>query len=230
MDALKIENLSFTYPDGRSGLKDVSFTIKKGERLALVGSNGSGKSTLLLHINGLLDGKGNIEVMGMPRSRANMKKIRKSIGYLFSQVDYQFIMPDLRNDILLSIPEHYSGESRLNKCSEWLKQFSLSAYSERSPLELSSGEMKRAALAGVLAREPEILILDEPLSNLDKQSSLQLIEILKGLHHTMVFASHRKILVEKLATKIAVMYNGRLTGIYPAERISEIPEIQNLLF
>ncbi len=229
MNAVTVKNLSYTYPDGRRGLKDISLVVKKGSRVALVGSNGSGKSTLLLHLNGLLDGAGEIEIMGIPRRKKNMGHIRHSIGYLFSQIDYQFIMPDLINDVMISIPGTGTGEERAREARLWLARFGLEEYEGASPLELSSGEMKKAALAGVLAREPGLIILDEPLNTIDRRASMELMKILRKLPQTMIMATHRLLPVRELATHIAVMEEGIITGYYPAREGLERKDVLDLL-
>jgi cobalt/nickel transport system ATP-binding protein len=231
MNALVIKNLEYQYPDGRYGLRGVDFTIGDGNRVALIGSNGSGKTTLLLHVIGLLDGDGYIEVMGIKRTKKTIKEIRKRVGFLFSQVEYQFIMPDLLNDIMLSFSEtSLTRELKKENALQWLENLNLTQYSDRSPLDLSSGEMKRAALAAILSRDPDILLLDEPLNNLDKHNSMILIEILKSLKNTMIFATHRRLLAEQLSTHIAIMEGGRITGFYKKEDGLKLGSEKDLLF
>ncbi|MCL2026778.1 MAG: energy-coupling factor ABC transporter ATP-binding protein [Leptospirales bacterium] len=229
MDALVIKGLSYSYPDGKAALSDVNLTVEKGSRVALIGENGSGKSTLLFHINGLLDGPGFIEVMGIPRTKKNMKAIRRSIGCLMNPLEYQFIMPDLANDIMISLPEQSSAKEKYDAALQWLKKFDLEQYASSSPLELSSGEMKKAAFAGILAREPGILLLDEPLNNLDRTSSLEILRLLGSMKQTMLIATHRHILVEKIATHVAVMKKGSITGYYDAEKALSLNEVKELL-
>jgi len=226
-----VNNLSYRYPDGRLALDSVQLALAPSSRLVLAGPNGSGKSTLLLHLNGLLDGQGEISVAKIPRTRKNMPAIRKRIGYLFSQVEYQFIMPDLLNDVMLSVPDVIdSMEQRKDIAMGWLEKLGLEGYAGRSPLDLSSGEMKRAALAGILAREPEVILMDEPLGNLDKKSSMQLLEILSTLKQTMVIATHRRLLAEKCATHIAFMKEGRVSGTYDASGGLKSKEAEEVLF
>ena len=229
--AIYVNSLSYRYPDGRLALDNVGLAIAPLSRLVLAGPNGSGKSTLLLHMNGLLDGQGEIRVAGIPRSRKNMGAIRKRIGYLFSQVEYQFIMPDLLNDVMLSVPDVIdSMDQRKDIAMGWLEKLGLEGYAGRSPLDLSSGEMKRAALAGILAREPEVILMDEPLSNMDKKSSMQLLEILSTLKQTMVIATHRRLLAEKCATHVAFMQEGRITGTYDVSSGLGSREAEEVLF
>jgi len=228
---ITIRNLSFSYPDGKQALDNISLEIAPSSRLILAGPNGSGKSTLLLHLNGLLDGTGDISVAGLDRTRRNMGAIRKRIGYLFSQVEYQFIMPDLLNDVMLSVPENVSDTGRRKKLAmAWLEKLGLEGYADRSPLELSSGEMKRAALAGILARQPKVILMDEPLNNLDKASSMQLLDILASLEQTMVIATHRRLVAEECGTHVAFMKNGRIEKVMEAEQALADPMAGEIFF
>ncbi len=228
---IRIKNLSFRYQDGKQALDNINLEACPSSRLILAGPNGSGKSTLLLHLNGLLDGPGEVSIAGLTRSRRNMGAIRKRIGYLFSQVEYQFIMPDLLNDVMLSVPETvYDIKRRKEIAMEWLEKLGLEEYAERSPLELSSGEMKRAALAGILAREPEVILMDEPLNNLDRESSMKLLDILSTLEQTMVIATHRRLLAERCATHVAFMKEGRIEEVLEAEKALALPIAGETLF
>lgn len=228
---IQVRDLSYSYPDGKQALDGVNLEVAAPSRLVLAGPNGSGKSTLLLHLNGLLDGPGEIRIAGLSRSRRNMGKIRKIIGYLFSQVEYQFIMPDLLNDVMLSVPDDVPGiNDRRDLAMDWLMRLGLEEYAGRSPLELSSGEMKRAALAGILAGEPEVILMDEPLNNLDRASSMQLLDILNSLGQTMVIATHRRLLAERCATHLAFMKQGRIEEVLEAEEALTLPDAGEILF
>jgi len=228
---IEVRNLSYSYPDGKKALDGVNLEVAPSSRLVLAGPNGSGKSTLLLHLNGLLDGPGEIRIAGLSRTRRNMGKIRRIIGYLFSQVEYQFIMPDLLNDVMLSVPDDVSDINRRKDLAmDWLERLGLKEYAERSPLELSSGEMKRAALAGILAGEPEVILMDEPLNNLDRASSMQLLDILSSLEQTMVIATHRRLLAERCATHLAFMKKGRIEEVLEAEKALSHPIAGKTLF
>jgi cobalt/nickel transport system ATP-binding protein len=230
MKSLVIKNLNYLYPDGTDALREVALDVERGSRLALLGGNGSGKTTLLLHIAGLLDGDGYIAVMGIERSKKTIEEIRRRVGLLFSQVEYQFIMPDLLNDIMLSLsPFPLSAEEKRDQALQWLRRFNLEQYQYKSPLDLSSGEMKRAALAAIVSRGPDILLLDEPLNNLDKRNSMIIIDLLRSFESTMIIATHRRIIVEELSTHIAVMDNGRITGLYENNR-EALSAVETLLF
>ena len=231
MNAIMIKDLTYHYPSGRHALKGVSLELPEGTRTALIGKNGSGKSTLLLHINGLLDGGGIIEVSGVRRSRATIAEIRKKIGLLFGQTEYHFIMTDLLRDVMLGVRDAgLSPEQKRGEAMGWLRYFGLEGYASASPMDLSSGEMKRAALAGVLAAKPEILLLDEPLNGLDRESAAGLVSLLKEVPATMIIATHRLFLVETLATHVAVMDEGIITGFYPVEKGLRLKKVKDLLY
>jgi len=231
MTDVKIKNLTYTYPDGRTGLDDINIEITKGMKLALLGGNGSGKTTLLLHLNGLLDGRGEITVFGMKRKKSSIKEIRRRIGFLFSDVHHHFIMPDLLNDVMLGMSGmNMSVQSKKENASAWIDKFGLSDYSRCSPLELSSGEMKRAAMAGIMASDPGMLVLDEPLNNIDKKNSLMLLNILSSIDLSMIIATHRSIVAENLATHIAVMHDGQISEPYEKKEALKMNKVKNLLF
>jgi len=229
VNAVTVKNLRYRYPDGRPGLNGVNLEVGAASRTALVGRNGCGKTTLMLHLMGLLDGDGFIEIDCIERSRQSMQLIWKKIGYLPAMVEYHFIMPDLINDVMLSLPEEMAPGDKKNRAMQWLERFGLGRYAGVSPLELSSGEMKRAALAGVLAREPELLLLDEPRNNLDRKNSLELVSILRAQKCAMVFATHRRYLVEELADRVAVMEEGIITGNYPIKVALKRTDVKDLL-
>ncbi|HPV99332.1 MAG TPA: ABC transporter ATP-binding protein [Spirochaetota bacterium] len=228
---LIVRDLIYSYPDGRAALNGVNLELEQGMRLCLAGPNGSGKTTLFLNIDGLLNGKGHIEVMGVVRSAKTISGIRKMLGFLFSQVEHQFIMTDLLNDIILSVgDEAPSIAEKKKKALEWLERFDLMRYADTNPLELSAGEMKRAALAGVLARRPELLLLDEPLGGLDRENGEKLTAILRSLSTTMLIATHRRFMVEEVATHVAVMEKGRITGMYDKKKALNMSKVRELLF
>ncbi|MBN1534041.1 MAG: ABC transporter ATP-binding protein [Spirochaetes bacterium] len=231
MQALSIRNLSYRYPGGKEALRGIDLDVPAGSKTALIGKNGSGKTTLLLHINGLLDGEGIIEVTGIRRAPGTMGEIRKRVGLLFGQTEYHFIMTDLLRDVMLSLQElEPDMERRREAALGWLSRFGLDEYAASSPLDLSTGEMKRAALAGVLARNPSLLVLDEPLSGLDRESALDLVAMLRGIATTMIISTHRLFIAERLATHIAVIEEGRIAGFYPAARALRKKGVRDLLF
>jgi cobalt/nickel transport system ATP-binding protein len=217
--ALRIKDLVYTYPDGRRALNVGNIEIDKGMKVALIGKNGSGKTTLLMHIVGLLNGEGEIEVNGILRTRKNIDLIRREAGILFGQTEFHFIMPDVLNDVMLSMHESTMPiVEKRQRAMDCLAMLGIPHCAAVCPLDLSAGEMKRASLAGVLAGDPSLLLMDEPLNNLDRDGIESLIEILKGLRHPMLVSTHRKYIIEKLATHCAIMDNGRITEFIPRNK------------
>ncbi len=211
MSLILAEKLSYTFPNGsKPAVSDISFTAEAGERIALIGHNASGKSTLLMLIAGLLlPSKGKLTIADMELSRKTQTAIRKKTGILFSQVEYQFIMPDCLNDTMLSIREG-TPEERKDRAMQLLEKVMIADEAEQNPLALSSGQMKRAALASVLAKDPSLLLLDEPLANLDKPSSDSVIEILQSLSIAIIFATHARLALESLANRVMVLEGGNI--------------------
>ncbi len=210
MNIVNVENVFYSYPDGTEALKGITFTISDNKKVAIIGHNGSGKSTLLLLLSALLlPTGGKITIFDIPLSSGNKSIIRKSVGILFSQVEYQFIMPDLINDVMVSI-EKGSKEEKAQQAIQWLEKVNMGDMLYHSPLALSTGLMKRAALASVLAKNPKILLLDEPLANLDKPSADAVVKILSTLKMPLIFATHSAYAVQQLADKIIVLENGKI--------------------
>ncbi|HON78648.1 MAG TPA: ABC transporter ATP-binding protein [Spirochaetota bacterium] len=231
INMIHIENLTYEYPDGYPALRGVTLNVEKGMRMALAGKNGAGKSTLLLHIAGLLDGEGVIEVAGLRRSPKTIAAIRNRIGFLFSQVEYQFIMPDVLNDVMLGVSKKQPPADDASAAAmEWLRRFDIEKYARRNPLDLSSGEMKRAALAGIMSGEPDILLMDEPLNNLDRENSQVLVNLLRDQDTTMLFSTHRDFLVTELATHCAVMEEGRITMVLTGNEFKKSRALRDLVF
>ncbi|MCX8122702.1 MAG: energy-coupling factor ABC transporter ATP-binding protein [Spirochaetes bacterium] len=210
MKIISVENVSYRYPNGTEALKDISFSLMYNQKVAVIGHNGSGKSTLLLLLSALqLPTSGKITIFDIPLTNSNKSTIRKNVGMLFSQVEYQFIMPDLLNDVMLSIKEGSKEDKKL-QAQMWLEKVQLGDSIFHNPLALSSGQMKRAALAAVLAKKPKILLLDEPLANLDKPSADAVLNILKGISVPVIFSTHSAYAVQQLANRIIVLEKGRI--------------------
>ncbi len=211
MNIITVNNVNFIYSDGTNAVKNISLSINENEKVALIGHNGSGKSTLLLLLSALLlPTSGSILIKDMPVSRANKASIRKNVGMLFPQVEYQFIMPDLINDIMLSI-EAGTIEEKKQVALQWLQKVDLDNMQFHNPLSLSTGQMKRAALAGILAKQPSLLLLDEPLANMDKPSSESVIKILTQIKIPIIFATHSLYAVKALAKRVIVLDKGEIT-------------------
>ena len=208
---IEVRNLSFRYPDGVNALRDVSFVLRPGETVAVFGANGSGKTTFLSHLVGLLEGTGSITVCGMPVTKRNLSAIRQRVGLLFQDSDDQIFMPTIEEDVAFG-PLNMgldiaSVQERVNRS---LKLVGLNGQRSRPPHHLSAGESRRAALAGILAMEPEILLLDEPATFLDPPARKALVRTLRSLPQAKILVTHEVALAESLANRAVFFQRGRI--------------------
>jgi cobalt/nickel transport system ATP-binding protein len=217
---VEIEGLSFTYPDGTNALEGITLSIARGERVGLVGPNGAGKSTLLLHLNGLLQGTGRLEVDGLPVLDGHLEEVRLKVGLVFQDPDDQLFMPTVFDDVAFGPLNMGLGrEEVLRRVEEALREVDMGYARERSSHHLSFGERKRVCVATVLAMDPDLLALDEPTTNLDPRHRRQLIELLDGFELTMLVASHDLDAVLDLCDRVVLLDEGRVAADGPAEQL-----------
>jgi cobalt/nickel transport system ATP-binding protein len=210
-EIIRVDNLSFCYPDGQQALTDVNLTIYQGETVALIGPNGAGKSTLLLHLNGILHSNGAVKVFGRPVDDKNLRWVRSKVGLVFQNPDDQLFSPTVFDDVAFGpINLGYSEAKVRELVTTALDWVGMIGYERRSPYHLSVGEKKRIAIATVLSMNPEILAIDEPTSNLDPASKWSLIELLRGLAITKIIASHDLELVQALCHRAIVLDRGEV--------------------
>jgi len=208
-----IENLSFSYPDGHQGLKDINLVVYFGENVALIGPNGAGKSTLLLHLNGILHGNSMVRICGLPVEEKNLKEIRRKVGLVFQDPEDQLFSPTVFDDVAFGpINMGYSELEVKQRVAQALKWVGMDGYEQRSPHHLSVGERKRIAIATVLSLNPQLLVLDEPTSNLDPRSKWSLIELLRQLPMTKVIAAHDLELVSALCQRTIILDEARIVA------------------
>jgi cobalt/nickel transport system ATP-binding protein len=218
--AVEIERLSFSYPDGQPGLKDISLVVYPGENLAVIGPNGAGKSTLLLHLNGILRGNSIVKIFGLPVEEKNLKEIRRKVGLVFQDPEDQLFSPTVFDDVAFGpINMGYSESEVKQRVTEALKWVGMTGYEQRSPHHLSVGEKKRIAIATVLSLSPELLVLDEPSSNLDPRSKWSLIELLRQLPKTKIVAAHDLELVKALCQRTIILDEGKIVADDSTEKI-----------
>lgn len=206
---IEVQDFHLTYPDGREALRGVNLTLREGEKVALVGPNGAGKSTLMLALVGLLKGKGTIRVFGEDLNDGNVRRVRARVGLVFQNPDDQLFSPTVFDDVAYG--PLYAGlpESEIRqRVTRALGQVGLEGFEERLSHHLSEGEKKRAAIATVLAMEPEVLLLDEPSAGLDPRARRRLMEVLRALPQTMLVATHDLGLVAELFPRTVVMDGG----------------------
>ncbi len=208
--AIRIEALRHVYPDGLVALDGVDLTVSAGERVAVLGPNGAGKTTLMLHLNGVLTAtSGSVHISGIPLDRKSLHDIRRRVGLVFQDPDDQLFMPTVAQDVAFG-PANFGlrGEDLAARVASALEIVSLTDHAERSPTHLSAGQRRRAALATVLACEPDILVLDEPSANLDPVARRELAETLSGLNATMLIVTHDLPYAAQLCHRAVVMDGG----------------------
>ena len=209
---LKINNLSYAYPDGYKALKGIDFSINKGESIAILGPNGAGKTTLILHLNGILgELKGEIKVDGLEYSSENIGKIRKTVGVVFQDPDDQLFMPTVIEDVMFG-PKNfgYSNEESETNAVEALKMVGMENFQDRAPHHLSFGQKRKVAIATVLASKPKLLVLDEPASNLDPASRRDLIDILIKLDISIILVTHDLPMALEICERSLVLNEGTI--------------------
>ena len=236
--AVLVRDLSYHYPDGRAALRGVNLEIAPGETVALVGPNGAGKSTLLLHLNGLLPGKGthlhshgsengqlvtpigSVSIDGLEVNAKNGPEIRRRVGLLFQDPDDQLFSTTVLDDVAFGPLNLGKSKAEARRIAlESLERVELIDVADRVPHHLSFGERRRACLAGVLACDPSVLVLDEPTANLDPRGRRRFIEMIRGLPATKLIATHDLEMALELCTKTVLLDAGRVVTIGPTLEI-----------
>ena len=218
---LEVDGLAFAYPDGSQVLYGVDLVIERGERVALFGPNGAGKTTLLLHLNGILrGGHGQVRVGGLAVEEQNLQEVRRRVGIVFQDPDDQLFMPTVRDDVAFGPANLGLRGTEL----EWrvlhaLEQVGMADQADRPPHHLSFGQRRRVAVATVLAMEPEILVLDEPSSNLDPASRRELADILLGLDVTVLMVTHDMPYALELCERAVILNDGQVAADGPTGTI-----------
>ncbi|MFF8510915.1 energy-coupling factor ABC transporter ATP-binding protein [Streptomyces sp. NPDC015492] len=208
--SLDVRGLAYAYPDGHQALFGVDLTVARGERVALLGPNGAGKTTLVLHLNGILTGgAGGVTVAGLPVGRKHLAEIRRKVGIVFQDPDDQLFMPTVREDVAFGpVAAGLRGDALEAVVREALDRVGMAEYADRPPHHLSFGQRRRVAVATVLAMEPEILVLDEPSSNLDPASRRELADILRSLDVTVLMVTHDLPYALELCPRAVVLSEG----------------------
>jgi cobalt/nickel transport system ATP-binding protein len=215
--ALVVRGVHFSYPDGHPALNGVDLTVATGERVALLGPNGAGKTTLVLHLNGILTPEeGTVVISGLGAAKANLLEIRRRVGIVFQDPDDQLFMPTVRDDVAFG-PANLGlrGEELAARVAEALATVGMGEHADRAPHHLSFGQRRRVAVATVLAMRPDILVLDEPSSNLDPASRRELADVLRALPITLLMVTHDLPYAWELCERSVVMSEGRIVADGP---------------
>jgi cobalt/nickel transport system ATP-binding protein len=217
---IEIRGLRYRYEDGTEALRGVDFTLSAGETVILFGANGSGKTTFLLHLNALLRGEGDVQICGLRPEDRNVREIRRRVGMVFQDADEQLFMPTVIEDVAFApINQGIPAEQAIANARTLLERVGLQGREQRVPYHLSSGEKRRAAIAGVLAMNPEILVLDEPTTFLDPPGQRALIELLSYLPQAKIVATHDLGLARRLGTRAVFFDNGAIVTSGPVEDV-----------
>ena len=219
--SLDVRGLAYAYPDGHQALFGVNLQIERGERVALLGPNGAGKTTFVLHLNGLLSGGvGEVKVAGLPITDDNLREIRRRVGVVFQDPDDQLFMPTVRDDVAFG-PANLglTGDALEARVLDALAKVEMTEFADRPPHHLSFGQRRRVAVATVLAMEPEILVMDEPSSNLDPASRRELADILRELDITLLMVTHDLPYALELCERAVVLNEGVIVADGPTRAI-----------
>lgn len=229
--SLEIKDLAFAYPDGNQALFGVNLTVGQGERVALLGPNGAGKTTLVMHMNGIHPAaQGEVRVAGQlvdASDKANLRSIRSKVGIVFQDPDDQLFMPTVGEDVAFG-PYNMGvrGDELDRVVIEALELVGMTEFKDRPPHHLSFGQRRRVAVATVLAMKPEILVLDEPSSNLDPASRRELADILRSLEITIVMVTHDLPYALELCERAVILSGGIIVA---DKKTREILGDKNLL-
>ncbi len=219
--SLLVEDLAFAYPDGHQALFGVDLRVERGERVAVLGPNGAGKTTLVLHLNGILTGgRGRVSVAGLPVERRNLPEVRRRVGIVFQDPDDQLFMPTVGEDVAfgprnLGLPEPEVAA----RVARALEQVGMAGSADRPPHHLSFGQRRRVAVATVLSMDPEVLVLDEPSSNLDPAGRRELAEVLQSLPVTVLMVTHDLPYALQLCPRSVVLDGGVVVADGPTREV-----------
>jgi len=211
--SLRVKNLAYAYPDGHQALFGVNLEIKRGERVALLGPNGAGKTTLVLHLNGIIPTQqGSVTIGDLlldAKNSQTLKHVREKVGIVFQDPDDQLFMPTVGQDVAFGPYNSGLRGAELEKVVDnALMKVGMLEFKDRPPHHLSFGQRRRVAVATVLAMNPEILVLDEPSSNLDPASRRELAEILRSLDVTVLLVTHDLPYALELCERSVILADG----------------------
>jgi len=205
MKVVEIAELAYAYEDGTVALKGVDLSVDQGEKIAVIGPNGAGKSTLLHLIAGFrMPFTGAVSVMGVPLGEGSADKVRRDLGLLFQDPDDQLFMPTVAEDVEFG-PRNMGLDDPEGRASRALRSVGAEHLAARRPHRLSHGMKKRVAIAGILAMDPKVLLLDEPTAGLDPRSRRELVELMRAMDRTMLIATHDLDAVAEVVDRAIVL-------------------------
>ncbi len=229
---IEFANYTYHYPDGTTALSGFTMRVQEKERVGIVGPNGAGKTTALLALSGLIFGEGTIRIDGETLHKKNGRQLRKQVGFVFQNPDDQLFMPTVYEDVVFG-PQNlgWSAEQVEIAARDALDAVELPGYEQKSSHHLSTGEKKRVTIATVLAMQPDILVLDEPTTNLDPHARRRLIQLLATLEISTIIAGHDLELILELCNRAVIMNNGKVMRTGEPEKLFQDKSLmeENLL-
>ncbi len=218
---IEVSGLRYTYPGGEEALSGVTFSIFHGESVAVIGANGSGKTTLLLHLAGILfPSAGFVRIGDVPVTKKTLPVIRQRVGLVFQDADDQLFMPTVYEDVAFGPRNFKLPEDEVERRVKFaLSAVGIGHLMWRPPYRLSAGEKRAAAIAAVLAMNPDILVMDEPTSMLDPRSRRKLIDLLRALFYTKIVATHDLDMAYEFCDRTIVLKNGKVAVDGPSREV-----------
>ncbi len=228
--AIEVRNLSYRYHDGTEALRGVSFSVATGECVGLLGPNGSGKSTVLLHLNGILPdhppAQSPVLIHGRPIAPGTLEAVRRQVGLVFQDPDDQLFCATVQEDVAFGPQQLGLDPAAVNeRVRKALEQAGLDGFGHRATHHLSHGEKRRVCLAGVLACEPSVLVLDEPTSDLDPRGRREFKALLRQIPATKLIATHDLELVVELCSRAIVLDRGQVVAAGPSLTLLDDEEL-----
>ncbi len=217
---IRFDNVTVSYEKGTAVLKSASFTVETGETVGLIGANGAGKTTLMRALLGLVGHEGSLAVDGLEVEKKNLPAVRRKLGFVLQNSDNQMFMPTVYEDMIFG-PLNYglSREETDARVDAVLRRLGLEDLKHRHNHKISGGEKRMAAIATVLAMEPEVLLMDEPTSTLDPRNRRLMIETIRGLPGTKVITSHDLDMIWDTCSRVILLDNGEVVADGPAQTV-----------
>ena len=217
---IEFQHVNFSYEKDRPVIRDLSFRIADGEAVGLIGANGAGKSTIMKLLLGLLQGEGKILVDDVEVTKANLAQVRRKLGFVLQNSDNQMFMPTVYEDMIFA-PLNYglSREETERRVDAVLERLGISELKQRHNHKISGGEKRMAAIATILAMEPDAVLMDEPSSALDPCNRRLVINTIRDMKQTRLIASHDLDMILDTCTRVLLVNGGRLVADAPAEEL-----------
>lgn len=227
MNAIEVRDLHYVYPDGTAALRGVTLAIAEGERVAILGPNGAGKTTLMLHLNGLLTAeRGQVLIEGVDVGPDSVRQIRQRVGLVFQDPDDQLFMPTVRDDVAFGPANMGLPADEIDRrVGDALTAVGMQDVASRPPHHLSLGQRRRVSIATVLSMDPDVLVLDEPSSNLDPTSRREVAEVLLSLGRTTVMVTHDLAYALQLCPRSVILSSGVIVADGPTADLLSAPDL-----